>query len=154
MLFTKSRGYHCPEQRSCCPVSSDMFDMTEFYHVMEVEVICATSGSCLKERGHIFPFLSFYPFCWPKRTREERRWIRHCGIRQRRCIMRMRESWETASQWTVSYPIDPMSLMQAAGRGGGINIYLLSFSYQRVWMLNQTCSYQIHRMQRHCQSKV
>lgn len=30
---------------------------------------------------------------------------------------------------------------------GGINIYLLSFSYQAVWMLNQTCSHQIHRMQ-------
>ena len=57
MLFTKSREYHCQEHRSCCPVSCDMFDMTEFYHVMEVEVICATSGSCLKERGHVFPFL-------------------------------------------------------------------------------------------------
>ena len=34
-----------------------MFDMTEFYHVMEVEVICATSGSCLKERGRVCPVL-------------------------------------------------------------------------------------------------
>lgn len=46
-------------------------------------------------------------------------------------------------------------VINASGRaGGGINIYLLSFSYQGVWMLNQTCSYQIHRMQRRCQSKV
>lgn len=87
MLFTKSRDYHCPEQRSCCPVSSDMFDMTEFYHVMEVEVICATSGSCLK-RGHVsFPF--FLSFLLAS-TREEWRWIRRCGNRQRRCIMRMK----------------------------------------------------------------
>ena len=41
----------------------------------------------------------------------------------------------------------------AVGRGG-INIYLLSFCYQGVWMLNQTCSYQMHRMQKHCQFKV
>lgn len=32
--------------------------------------------------------------------------------------MRMTESWETASQWIVSYHIDPMSLMQVAGRWG------------------------------------
>ena len=46
-------------------------------------------------------------------------------------------------------------VINASGRvGGGINIYLLSFCYQAGWMLNQTCSYQIHRMQRCCQSKV
>ena len=84
----------------------------------------------LKREG--VSFRSFYPFCWPKRTHEEWSWIRHCGIWQRRCIMGMTGSWETASQWIVSYHIDPMSLMQAAGWGAELTSIFLASVIRRV----------------------
>jgi len=46
--------------------------------------------------------------------------------------MGMTGSWETASQWIVSYHIDPMSLMQAAGWGAELTSIFLASVIRRV----------------------